>query len=158
MGLNSRRYGIHVASLNNDSIKNTKQHTCRLGYDRVIHPPMKFFFRNHPPPPEKFLTKKDTFGDFLETPGQKRKIHLDTPEKPEKCPRYVFLGPGVSRKSSDVSFCEKKKFHGGMVNPVITQPARMSSCLVPSLHFRCPTLYLGFKLLAFNPIFLMWPS
>ena len=52
----------------------------------------------------------------------------------------------------------KKKFHGGMVNPVITQPARMSSCLVPSLHFRCPTLYLGFKLLACNPIFLMWPS
>ena len=51
---------------------------------------------------------------------------LDTPEKPEKCPRYVFLGPGVSRRSSDVSFCEKKKFQGGMVNPVITQPARMA--------------------------------
>ena len=47
---------------------------------------------------------------------------------------------------------------GGLLNPVITQPAGMSSCLVPSLHFICPTLYLGFKLLACNPIFLMWPS
>ena len=33
-------------------------HTCRLGYDRVNHPPH-----------EKFFSQKDTSEDFLDTPG-----------------------------------------------------------------------------------------
>ena len=60
----------------------------------------------------------------MDTPSNCQ-VLVDTPEKPEKCPRHVFSGPGVSRKSSDVSFCEKNFSWGGMVNPVITQPARM---------------------------------
>ena len=36
-------------------------HTCRLGYDRVNHPPH-----------ENFFSQKDTSEDFLDTPGPKK--------------------------------------------------------------------------------------
>ena len=113
----------------------------------------------------KILGNKHTCRRFGFQGGVK-KIHLSS----EKISQMYLLGvssiqvgharciPQVYPGSLQMYLFAKKNFHGGMVNPVITQPARMSSCLVPSLHFRCPTLYLGFKLLACNPIFLMWPS
>ena len=59
----------------------------------------------------------------LDTPGNCQ-VLPDTPERPEKCPRVWFLGPGVSRSFQGGGNCEKKISWGG-ANPGITQPARM---------------------------------
>ena len=62
---------------------------------------------------------------FLDTPGNYQ-VLPDTPERPEKCPRVWFLGPGVSRSFQVGGNCEKK-FQGGLATPGITQPARMNT-------------------------------
>ena len=72
--------------------------------------------------PEKFF-----FGYtwiHLDTPGNCQ-VLPDTPERPEKCPRVWFLGPGVSRSFQVGGNCEKKISGGGLDTPGITLPARM---------------------------------
>ena len=80
--------------------------------------------------PEKFF-----FGYtwiHLDTPGNCQ-VLPDTPERPEKCPRVWFLGPGVSRSFQVGGNCEKK-FQGGLATPGITLPARMVECKIHQHH------------------------
>ena len=59
--------------------------------------------------PEKFF-----FGYtwiHLDTPGNCQ-VLPDTPERPEKCPRVWFLGPGVSRSFQGGAQCTKIDFRG----------------------------------------------
>ena len=51
--------------------------------------------------------KKIFFWIHLDTPGNCQ-VLPDTPERPEKCPRVWFLGPGVSRSFQVGGNCEKK--------------------------------------------------
>ena len=99
----------------------------------------KKFFRGGPAHPVKKKFFRPSAGKIffgytwihLDTPGNCQ-VLPDTPERPEKCPRVWFLGPGVSRSFQVGGNCEKKISGGAGYpwhNPTCTYAFRPSMTL-----------------------------